>query len=1157
MRIQKILVANRGEIAIRVFRACSEINLQTVAVYTYEDRYSLHRYKADESFQIGNDNDPLKPYLDIEAILDVAKKTSADAIHPGYGFLSENAHFARRCADEGIIFIGPRPEVMEALGDKVKGKMAAKRCGAPIIESSEGELETVELALAEAERIGFPLMLKASAGGGGRGMRVLRSLGEVSKAFHEAKREAGNAFGDDTVFLEKFIENPKHIEVQIMADNHGNLVHLFERDCSVQRRYQKVVEMAPAWNISAKLRQDLCNYAVKIAHSVHYNNVGTIEFLVDAEENAYFIEVNPRVQVEHTVTEMVTGIDIVKSQIFIAGGYRLSDEQIKIYSQESITLEGFAIQCRITTEDPKNDFKPDYGTIMTFRTGAGFGIRLDEGSVYQGMRISPFFDSLLVKVSAQGRTLDGAIRKMSRALNEFRVRGVKVNIPFLINIINHPVFRDGKATVNFITAFPELMRFKPQHDRATKLVRFLGEVSVNGNADVKFIDKKKILHLPQIPSFKLNEPFPESYRNQLLEMGADTFSQSLKGRKEVLFTDTTMRDAHQSLLATRMRSYDMIAIAESYARHHPEIFSWEMWGGATFDVCLRFLTENPWRRLRELRQVAPNTLFQMLIRGSNAVGYTAYPNNLIERFIEESNKEGIDVFRIFDSLNWLDSMQVSIKAVRERTQGIAEVCVCYTGDIHDVNRKKYNLQYYVEKAKRIEDMGAHILGIKDMAGLLKPLAARELIPALKEAVQLPIHLHTHDTSSLQAATYLTAIEGGVDVIDVALAGMSGLTSQPNYNSVVEMLKGHQRGPATEISSLNSFSNYWETIREYYYPFESGLKAGTAEVFSHEIPGGQYSNLRPQAEGLGLGHRFEEIKHTYAEVNKMFGDIVKVTPSSKVVGDMALFMMTSGMTVSDVMTKGHQISFPESVQSFFRGDLGQPDGGFPTELQKIILKDKLPYTDHPNAHLKPIDFEVEFEAFVERFQTGFTRALEITDFLSWKLYPKVFEDTIERFKLYGDVSKVPTKTFFYGLSENEETIVEVAPGKRILVKLLSKGPADSDGVRTVFFMVNGQTRNVQVTDRSLGIVKKTNPKALLENPEQLGAPLQGMLAKILVEEGQTVKANQPLFVIEAMKMETTVTCHHSGKIARIELKEGSRVEAEDLVITMQVDDTQKR
>lgn len=1147
MKLTKVLVANRGEIAIRIIRACNEIGLLTVAVYTYEDRYSLHRYKADESYQIGADDNPLKPYLDIEGLIEVAMRTGVDAIHPGYGFLSENANLVRACNEAGITFIGPHIEAMEALGNKVRAKEIALRCKVPTVLASEKDLTDIKIAKSEAERIGFPVILKAASGGGGRGMRVIWNAEELNKNFNSARNEALSAFGDDTVFLEKFIEEPKHIEVQILADSYGNRVHLYERDCSVQRRFQKVVEMAPAWNLDDFVRQEICRHSLNIADEVNYVNAGTVEFLIDKHGQAYFMEVNPRIQVEHTVTEMVTGIDLVKSQIYIAAGYKLSDPEINIMGQRSITTQGFAIQCRITTEDPKNDFRPDFGTIMTFRSGAGFGVRLDEGSVYQGMKISPFFDSLLVKVSVQRSTLDGAVRAMTRTLREFRIRGVKVNIPFLINIINHPDFLSGKATVNFIQSHPEVLEFMEEKDRATKMVRYLGEIVVNGNPDVKYIDPNKKLHKAKVPEFKRSEAFPQGTKDLLNKVGPEGVAKWLKEQKAVQFTDTTMRDAHQSLLATRMRTYDMMQVAESYARHHPEVFSMEMWGGATFDVCMRFLTENPWHRLRDLREAMPNVLFQMLLRGSNAVGYTAYPDNLVERFIIESSENGMDIFRIFDSLNWMEAMETSIKTVREKTGSIAEVCMCYTGDILDPKRSKYNLEYYLNKARQIEDAGAHILGIKDMAGLLKPYAAKELITALKETTSLPIHLHTHDTSSLQSATYLMAIDAGVDAVDVALGGLSGLTSQPNFNAIVEMLKFHERSGSTNIDSLNRYSDYWETVREYYYPFESGLKAGAAEVFKHEIPGGQYSNLRPQAEALGLGERFDEIKQTYAEVNKLFGDIVKVTPSSKVVGDMALFMMTNGLTAEDMLAKGEKQSFPESVQSFFKGDLGQPDGGFPKDVQKIILKDAKPYTERPNAHLQPIDFESEFTAFKIRFQKGFSRALEFIDFLSWKLYPKVFEDMINRWKKYGDVSKIPTKIFFYGLEENEETIVEIGPGKRILVKLLSVGPADENGIRTIFFMVNGQTRNVHIKDQTLGIESVINTKADPDNEKHIGAPLQGLLSKVLVKVGDKVKKNQALFVLEAMKMETTVAANGSGKVEKVVLEEGSRVGAEDLIL----------
>ncbi len=1149
MKIKKILVANRGEIAIRIFRSCVEIGLRTVAIYTFEDRYSQHRYKADESYQIGRDDNPLKPYLDIDEIINLAKSKNIDAIHPGYGFLSENADFAQKCIDNGIIFIGPDPKVMRALGDKIKAKEIAVEQGIPVIESSVKNLSNAKVAVAEAKRIGFPVMLKAASGGGGRGMRVVRSAGEVENAFNEGRREALNAFGDDTMFLEKYVEEPKHIEVQIVGDRHGNLVHLFERDCSVQRRYQKVVEMAPSFGIADEIREKLYEYALKITRAVNYNNVGTVEFLLDKSGGIYFIEVNPRIQVEHTVTEMITNIDLVKTQLFIAGGYKLSDTQIKISSQESLSTTGFAIQCRITTEDPENDFVPDYGTIITYRSAAGFGIRLDVGSLYLGVKVSPFFDSLLVKVSAHSRTLDGACRKMDRALREFRIRGVKTNIQFLENIIKHETFRNGKANVNFIENSSELFVFDRRLDRATKAVKYLGEIIVNGNPDVKYIDENKQFTTPIVPEFDPYGKFPKGTKDLLTQLGPEGFSAWLKKEKKIHYTDTTMRDAHQSLLATRMRSYDMLKVAESYAKNHPHIFSMEVWGGATFDVCLRFLYENPWKRLADMRVAMPNILLQMLIRGSNGVGYSAYPDNLIESFVEKSWDTGVDLFRIFDSLNWMKNIAPCIKYVRKRTGGIAEGAICYTGDIMDKSRTKYSLDYYIRLAKDIENAGAHILAIKDMAGLLKPYAAKELVSALKANIKIPIHLHTHDTSSLQAATYLMAIEAGVDVIDVALGGLSGLTSQPNFNSIVEMLKFHKRSNEFDIDSLNAFSNYWENVRELYYPFESGLKAGTAEVFRHEIPGGQYSNLRPQAIALGLGEKFDEIKQTYEVVNELFGDVIKVTPSSKVVGDMALYMVSNGLTKEDVMERGDTISFPESVQAFFMGDLGQTVGGFPKKLQKIILKDKKPYTNRPNAHLEPVDLDAEFEEFLKKFQPKFDRELVYTDFLSYKLYPKVYEDAWNIHLKYGDVARIPTKNFFFGMKLNEETIIEIGPGKNIIVKLLSIGPPNEEGIRTVFFKINGQTRNIDVLDRSLEVEKVENLKVESGNPKQIGAPLQGLLSKIMVKKDQKVKKNEPLFVIEAMKMETTITAPEGVKIKALNLKEGTMVNAEDLVITL--------
>lgn len=1143
-RFDKLMVANRGEIAIRVLRAASELRLRTVAIYTYEDRYSLHRYKSDEAYQIGPDEEPLKPYLDIEEIIRVAKREGVDAIHPGYGFLSENVTFARRCREEGIVFVGPAPEVMERLGDKVAAKKLAREVEVPLIEDSRLPLDSEEIALQEAERIGFPVMVKAAAGGGGRGMRVVRSADQLKQEFREAKGEAATAFGDDTLFLEKFIDNPKHIEVQILGDRYGNIVHLFERDCSVQRRFQKVVEVAPAIGLTPETKDKLYEYALKLCRKVAYSNAGTVEFLVDKAENIYFIEVNPRVQVEHTVTEEVTGVDIVRSQILIAMGYPLEHKTIFIRSQEDVECHGVAIQCRVTTEDPSNHFKPDYGTLIAYRSASGMGIRLDAGSAFPGAKISPYFDSLLVKITGWGRTQSGAAQRLHRALREFRIRGVKTNIGFLLNLLQNKTFQQGAATVNFINEHPELIAPPNWRDRGTKLLRYLAEVNVNGNPDVKYVDEKVQFLEPRVPAFDPNAAVPDGTRQKLQQLGADGFAQWLKEQQSIQYTDTTFRDAHQSLLATRMRSYDLLKAARSFAlRHADDVFSMEVWGGATFDVAMRFLKECPWKRLEHLRQEIPNICFQMLLRGSNAVGYTAYPDNLIEKFIEEAAEAGIDIFRIFDSLNWIEAMKVSIKAVRERTNSVAEACICYTGDLTSTAPSKYNLDYYITLAKQLEDEGAHIIAIKDMAGLLKPLAAEMLVGALKEAVHLPIHLHTHDTSSIQSATYLRAIDAGVDVVDVAISSMSGLTSQPSFNSVAAMMKGHQRSNEVDVRSLNEFSSYWEAVRRYYYPFETELRSGTAEVYEHEIPGGQYSNLRPQARALGLEDQFETIKKNYAIANGLLGDVVKVTPSSKVVGDMAMFMTSNNLSREDILEKGHTLAFPDSVKALMRGDLGQTVGGFPQAMQEIVLKGEKPYTERPNAHLKPIDFDREFAAFQEQFGP-----LDMRNFLSYKLYPKVFQDYRDFFEQYALVRALPSPAFFFGLDHNEEILVNLDKGKRLLIKYINKSEPDALGIRLVFFQLNGQTRSIPVKDTNAKAEVVANKK--VDSEWHVGAPLQGNLSKILVEEGAEITVNTPLFTIEAMKMESTITAPRAGKVKKIHLTEKMLVEQDDLVVELE-------
>lgn len=1145
-KINRLLVANRGEIAIRVFRTASEMGITTIALYTHEDRYSLHRYKADEAYQIGKPDQPLKPYLNIDEIIQLAKHRNIDAIHPGYGFLSENVTFAQRCIDEGILWVGPDPKIMDKLGDKIKAKEIAIKSQVPIIQSNIPSLTNINIAISEANRIGYPLIIKATAGGGGRGMRIVKNKEQLQQVFDEAKREALNAFGNDTVFIEKFIENPKHIEVQILGDKHKNIVHLYERDCSVQRRFQKVVEVAPAPSLLTETKNALYSYALRIARKVGYNNAGTVEFLVDKDENIYFIEVNPRIQVEHTVTEQITGIDIVRSQILIAAGHSLSSSGIFINNQEDIPCNGYAIQCRITTEDPVNNFKPDYGTIIAYRNAGGFDIRIDEGSIYSGYTVSPFFDSMLVKVTASGRTLKGASQRLHRALTEFRIRGVRTNIPFLENVVTNPTFIDGKATVKFIEEHPSLLQFTHKLDRATRLMQFIAHLTVNKNDDVnKIVEAKPIFDTPKIPDFKPFEPYPIGTKNKLNQLGRDKFIELIKTEKKVFLTDTTFRDAHQSLLATRFRTIDLLAVAEGFAKVHPQLFSMEVWGGATFDVALRFLHECPWKRLQLLRKAIPNILLQMLLRGSNAVGYSAYPDNLVEKFIEKSAETGIDVFRIFDSLNWIENMRTSIKAVNKHSTAIAQACICYTDDIMQPKSNKYNLNYYLTLAKQLEDAGAHMIAIKDMAGLLKPYAAQLLISELKNTVNIPIQLHTHDATSSQLATYLKAIEAGVDVVDVALAAMSGLGSQPNANTLIEILKATPYQLDIDITSMNQYSNYWEKVRNYYYPFESGMKASSAEVYTHEIPGGQYSNLLIQANSLGIGHKIDEIVAAYIQANELFGHIVKVTPSSKVVGDMALFMVSNGYDKHTILEKGNNIDFPESIKGFFKGELGIPPGGFPPKMQQIVLKGEKPLTERANAHLSPINFDAEFSEFQQQFDKNTT----LLDFLSYKMYPKVFADYYKHYQKYGNVSAIPTPIFFYGMQEGEETTIEIGEGKTLLIRLMYKSMPDEDGYRNVHFKLNGQTRTVSVKDNSLKVLKIANKKVEANNINQLGAPLQGLLSKIFVKQGDPVQQGQPLFVIEAMKMETSITSPKTGTILQVQLSEGTLVQAEDLILSL--------
>jgi pyruvate carboxylase len=997
----------------------------------------------------------------------------------------------------------------------------------------------------EVERIGLPVILKAAAGGGGRGMRVVRSLSELTQSFTDARNEAEKAFGDGTIFIEKFIDQPKHIEVQLLADNYGNIVHLYERDCSVQRRFQKVVEIAPAPNLPEQAKQSVYDYALKIAKAVGYNNAGTVEFLVDKEHNVYFIEVNPRIQVEHTVTEEVTGIDIVRTQILIAQGVPLNDPSIFIRNQDDIKINGVAIQCRITTEDPENNFKPDYGTLITYRNAGGFGIRLDEGSAYSGMKISPFFDSMLVKVTATGRTLAGAAQRLNRSLREFRVRGVTTNIRFLENVISHEQFRKGLCTVNFIDTHPELFNFDRPQDRATKILKYLANIKVNGHPDIKNFDASRKFRNPEIPSFDSFSPFPEGTRDKLLSMGPVAFAKWLKEEQKIWFTDTTYRDAHQSLIATRMRSRDILAVAEGYAHNHPQLFSMEVWGGATFDVALRFLHEDPWKRLQDIRKAMPNILLQMLFRGYNAVGYSAYPVNIVQQFIEKSWENGIDIFRIFDSLNNIESMLPGIQHVVKHTGAIAQPSICYTGDILRTDNNKYNLNYYLDLAKRLEDAGAHMLAIKDMAGLLKPKAAGILIPALKEAVSIPVALHTHDTAGTQIATYLNAVDAGIDTLDCALASFSGTTSQPNLNSLAALLQGHEREHKMNLPSLNEYSNYWEAAREYYYPFESDLKSATAEVYENEIPGGQYSNLRQQAEAIGLGNQLPAIKSNYALVNKMFGDIVKVTPSSKVVGDMALFMTANNLTEADVMDEQQNLSFPASVIGFFKGALGVPYGGFPEGLKKIVLRNEPAVTEADNAQLLPdIDLEKAYQQFCEQYPGS-----NFLDFLSYQMFPKVYEEYYQHLQEFGEVNNIPTPAFYYPMKNDEELLIELGKGKTIHIRLIYVSDADESGMRTVSFELNGYNRSIKIKDNSVKSLKPQHAK-VKDTSKEVGAPLQGKLSVVLVKEGDTVAAGTALFVIEAMKMESTVSASKAGLVKQAHLTAGTMVDQNDLVLTIE-------
>ncbi|MGY4794281.1 pyruvate carboxylase [Lysinibacillus fusiformis] len=1141
--INKILVANRGEIAIRIFRACTELNIQTVAIYSREDSGAFHRFKADEAYLVGAGKKPIDAYLDIEGIIAIAKDADVDAIHPGYGFLSENVEFARRCEEEGIVFIGPTSQHLDMFGDKVKARSQAIAAEIPVIPGTDGPVANLAEVETFASNYGYPVMIKAALGGGGRGMRLVHTPEDLASSYERAKSEAKAAFGSDEVYVEKAIIKPKHIEVQIIGDQHGNIVHLYERDCSIQRRHQKVVEIAPSHSISEELRNRICDAAVKLMKNVSYINAGTVEFLV-AGDDFYFIEVNPRIQVEHTITEMITGVDIVHAQIKVAAGYGLHSEEIHMPKQEDMPMIGYAIQARVTTEDPANDFMPDTGKLMVYRSSGGFGVRLDAGNGFQGAVVTPYYDSLLVKISTSGMNFKEAAAKMDRNLKEFRIRGVKTNIPFLNNVVTHEKFISGAFDTSFIDTTPELFEFPVRQDRGTKLLSYIGNVTLNGFPGVEK-KSKPIFVQPNQPKI---DPLivPPAGTKQILDtQGADGLVQWILAQDDVLLTDTTFRDAHQSLLATRVRSQDMYQIADATARMMHQLFSLEMWGGATFDVAYRFLKEDPWERLAKLREQVPNVLFQMLLRGANAVGYTNYPDNLIREFIAESASSGIDVFRIFDSLNWIKGMEVAIDAVRQSGK-IAEAAICYTGDILDDSRAKYSVQYYKDMAKELEVAGAHILAIKDMAGLLKPEAAYRLISELKETTSLPIHLHTHDTSGNGIYLYAKAIEAGVDIIDTALGSMAGLTSQPSANSLYYAMKGSKREVRADIDSMEKLSYYWEDVRKYYKDFESGMISPHSEIYVHEMPGGQYSNLQQQAKAVGLGDRWEEVKRMYSRVNLLFGDIVKVTPSSKVVGDMALFMVQNDLDENTVLTRGQTIDFPDSVIEFFQGYLGQPHGGFPEALQQVVLKDREAISVRPGELLEPIQFD-QLEAVLE---TKLNRPVTKKDVLAYALYPKVFEEYAKTAESFGNISVLDTPTFLYGLKLGEIIEVEIEKGKTLIIKLVSIGEPQHNGTRVLYFELNGQSRELVIQDMTVEVDGNLALKADPSNPNQIGATMPGTVLKVVVSKGSPVKRGDHLLITEAMKMETTVQAPKDGIVKEVYASAGDAISTGDLLIEIE-------
>jgi len=1157
------MAANRSEIAVRIFRAGTELGLRTVAVFAQEDRFCLHRFKADEAYQVGAGKGPVAAYLDIESVIGIAKEKGVDAIHPGYGFLSENPAFARACEAAGIVWVGPRPELLDDMGDKTAARAMAQKVGVPVLPGTEDPVTDRTEAKKIAKKIGFPLIIKAAFGGGGRGMRVVKTAAELEPLLDEAQGEAERAFGNSAVFLEKYIQNAKHIEVQILGDKHGNLIHLHERDCSVQRRHQKVIEVAPSFGLPANVVSELCEAAANLARSIKYDNAGTVEFLYDLDRHEwFFIEMNPRIQVEHTVTEVVTGLDIVRAQILIAQGHALHSPEVGMPLQADVPCHGFALQSRVTTEDPENKFMPDYGRLMAYRSPGGLGIRIDGGMGFAGAVITPFYDSMLAKLVAFGPTYEIAMARMHRALAEYRIRGVKTNIPFLENVIAHPKFRTGQATTTLIDTTPELFRFKKRRDRATKLLNFLGEVAVNGNPHAKGYKPATSFPTPLAPRYDHQVEPPAGTRNLLLELGPKKFAEWTLKQKRLLITDTTFRDAHQSLMATRVRSFDMLTSADALARDVPGLFSLEMWGGATFDTAMRFLNEDPWERLRQLRAKVPNICFQMLFRGANAVGYTNYPDHVVAGFVKHSADNGMDIFRIFDSLNYLPNLRVAIEAVQD-THAICEGTLCYTGDILDPKRAKFDLKYYVRLAQELEKMGAHMIAIKDMAGLCRPLAAAKLVKTLRQEISLPIHFHTHDTSGINASSVLSAADAGVDVVDLALASMSGSTSQPNLNSIVAALRGTRRDTKLDLTKLDRFSDYWEQVRPIYTPFDTAPKHGSAEVYLHEMPGGQFTNLKEQANSMGVGHRWSEIARTYAEVNQLFGDIVKVTPSSKVVGDMALFLFSRGIKPADVVNlEPGATPFPESVIDMLTGGLGWPDGGWPDGVSRAVLggekhrKAKARYAAamKKSKAVKPRSAATRQRA-TTRGMAAVRQAVAVElrheptedELFSHLMYPQVHDAFSKHQREYGDVSVLPSSAFFYGLQPGEEISVEIEAGKVLIIRMVSIGEADKDGKRVVSYELNGIARDLVITDKSVTATTKSRAKADPADTSQVGAPIPGLVASLSVSVGSKVAKGEKMLLMEAMKMQTTVYAPCAGVVSEVTVELGDTVESKDLLV----------